>query len=134
MNHRRKGREFALQKLYALEIGQIDSGSTDEYICKGLGAVPEAKEYGLSLVASVMENVIDIDKVIESAAKQWSLSRIAVIDKIIMRLCVAEMYYLCNVPAAVGITESVQIASKYSTQDSPKFINGVLDAIVKNRN
>ena len=131
MIFRRKGREFALQSLYALELGEGDSSDLRENIVTGLGLGREEMQYGAKLIQKVLDHVMEIDKYISQHAKNWSLNRIAVIDKILMRCSVAEMLYMNDVPARVSITEAVQMAKKYSTEESAMFVNGILDTITR---
>ncbi len=131
MIFRRKGREFALQSLYALELGDGDLSDLRENIVTGLGLGREEMQYGAKLIQKVLDHVIEIDKYISQNAKNWSLNRIAVIDKILMRCSVAEMLYMNDVPARVSITEAVQMAKKYSTEESAMFVNGILDTITR---
>ncbi|MFC1586393.1 transcription antitermination factor NusB [Fibrobacterota bacterium] len=131
MIQRRKGREFALQCLYALEIGQGDILDLKARITHGLGPDADEVNYGLELVDTVSNHVTEIDGRIEQHVRNWSLGRIAVIDKILMRLSAAELLYMESIPATVSITEAVQMAEKYSTRQSSAFINGVLDSLAK---
>ena len=69
--------------------------------------------------------------VIEKRLKNWELQRIAVIDKVILRLALAEILYFSDIPPEVSINEAIELAKKYSTEKSSKFINGILDAIYR---
>lgn len=128
---RRKGREFALQSLYALELGQSQISDVKENVAVGLGADREEIIYGMDLVQTVLDHVPEIDDYISQHAKNWSFQRITLIDKIIMRCCIAEMLHMEDIPVKVSITEAVQIAGKYSTEESAAFINGILGALAK---
>lgn len=131
MKYRRKGREFALQCLYALELGQGKISDFKHQIIGELGVSEKALEYGLYLVQKVIDNVFKIDERIEKLAEHWSFDRIAIIDKILMRCSMAEMLFVEDVPVKVSMTEAIQLAKKYSTEDSAIFINGILDAASK---
>jgi N utilization substance protein B len=131
MIFRRKGREFALQSLYALELGQGELADFEDAVISGLGAKEEAILYGKKLIHTVLDHVLEIDDTIMKFAKNWTLDRIAVIDKILMRCSMAEMLYIADIPVKVSITEAIQMAKKYSTKESADFINGVLDAAAK---
>jgi len=128
---RRRGREFALQSLYALELGKGELSDVRENIVAGLGLGQNEVQYGTELIQKVLDHVIEIDKYISQHAKNWSLNRIAVIDKILMRCSAAEMLYMNDVPVRVSITEAVQMAKKYSTEESAMFVNGILDTIAR---
>jgi N utilization substance protein B len=131
MISRRRGREFAMQLLYAVEVGKEAFAEA----LKGLAEDPElpmdAREYGTRLARKVLESQQDLDARIAAAASNWDLERIAIVDKLIIRCAVAELMYMQDVPLKVAINEAVDIAKKYSTGDSSRFVNGVLDAIAK---
>jgi N utilization substance protein B len=131
MISRRRGREFAMQLLYAVEVGKEAFAEA----LKGLSEDPElpldAREYGTRLARKVLESQEDLDARISAAASNWDLERIAIVDKLIIRCAVAELMYMQDVPLKVAINEAVDIAKKFSTGDSSRFVNGVLDAIAK---
>jgi N utilization substance protein B len=131
MISRRRGREFAMQLLYAVEVGKEAFAEA----LKGLSEDPDlpqdAREYGTRLARKVLESQTDLDARISAAASNWDLERIAIVDKLIIRCAVAELMYMQDVPLKVAINEAVDIAKKFSTGDSSRFVNGVLDAIAK---
>lgn len=131
MISRRRGREFAMQLLYAVEVGKEAFAEA----LKGMSDDPElpqdAREYGTLLARKVLERQEDLDARIAAAANNWDLERIAIVDKLIIRCAVAELMYMQDVPLKVAINEAVDIAKKFSTGDSSRFVNGVLDAIAK---
>lgn len=127
----RKGRELALQSLYALEFGQPDISAVKKTVVKKLGINQDEIEYGTEIITKVTKYSEEIDTYITKSATNWPLNRLAVIDKILMRCSVVEMLYIENIPVKVSITEAVQMAKKYSTEESAVFINGVLDAIAR---
>jgi len=131
MISRRRGREFAMQLLYAVEVGKEAFAEA----LKGLSEDPDlpqdAREYGTLLARKVLECQQDLDARIAAAASNWDLDRIAIVDKLIIRCAVAELMYMPDVPLKVAINEAVDIAKKFSTGDSSRFVNGVLDAIAK---
>jgi transcription antitermination protein NusB len=81
------------------------------------------------LIRGVIEHRPDLDEQIKKVAKNWDLHRIAVVDRNILRLAIYEMLYREDIPPVVSINEAVDIAKKFSTQDSGKFVNGILDKI-----
>jgi N utilization substance protein B len=131
MISRRRGREFAMQLLYAVEVGKEAFAEA----LKGLSEDPDlpldAKEYGVKLARKVLENQNELDAKLASAAVHWDLERIAIVDKLIIRCAVAELMFFPDVPLRVAINEAVDIAKKFSTGESSRFVNGVLDAIAK---
>jgi len=95
---------------------------------------PSAQELGTrlfadTLIRGVLEKRPDLDKTIQEHAENWDLNRMAVVDRNILRLAIFEMLYRDDIPPVVSINEAVDVAKKYSTQDSGKFVNGILDKI-----
>ena len=89
----------------------------------------ETRLFADPLIRGVIEHRDAIDEKIKSHAKNWDLHRIATVDRNIMRLAIYEMLYREDIPPIVSINEAVDIAKKFSTQDSGKFVNGILDKI-----
>src|SRR5271157_1052077 len=81
------------------------------------------------LILGVLEHRNDLDKRIQEHAQNWDLNRMAVVDRNILRLAIYEMLFREDIPPIVSINEAVDVAKKYSTQDSGKFVNGILDRI-----
>lgn len=129
MGARRLGRVNALKALYLIDIKTslnqeeifelINSGTVDSSV----------KEFTGSLVKGSIENLDIIDKYISKHAINWELERMAVIDRNIMRIATFEMLKLVETPINVIIDEAVEIAKEYSTAESGKFVNGVLDKV-----
>ncbi len=95
---------------------------------------PSAEELGTRLFADklirgVLQHRADLDKKIQEHAQNWDLHRMAVVDRNILRLAIFEMLYRDDIPPIVSINEAVDVAKKYSTQDSGKFVNGILDKV-----
>ena len=114
---RRRARERALQILYKLDIS---GGSPGDEGCEG---------YTRTLVEGVLEKKGEIDKLIAASAENWTLDRMAVVDRNILRLAVYEMKYRDDVPYRVAIDEAVELANLYGSKDSGAFVNGILDRI-----
>jgi len=85
--------------------------------------------YASSLYKLTLKHDEEIDKMIESKLVNWEIKRLARMDKMILRMSIAEMVYMDSVPPKVSISEGVEIAKEYSTEDSSSFVNGILDAI-----
>jgi len=81
------------------------------------------------LIRGTIEHRDECDKIIKQHAKNWDLHRIAAVDRNVMRLAIYEMLYRDDIPPVVSINEAVDIAKKFSTQDSGKFVNGILDKV-----
>ena len=86
-------------------------------------------DYIQKLYETTISNKDEVDKIIEKKLNNWEMKRIAVIDKVILRMSISEMLYIDEVPPKVSITEGVEIAKVFSTDDSSSFVNGILDAV-----
>ena len=86
-------------------------------------------KYASMLFDLTVSNKIELDKLIESKLVNWKIQRLALMDKIILRMSLSEMLYVESVPPKVSIAEGVEIAKEFSTSDSSSFVNGILDAI-----
>ena len=119
---RREARERAIELAYE---AHIRSASTDEII----GALPiEPEPFVLHLLEMFNEHREESDRRLEAKARGWSLARMAVLDRIIMELAVAELLDGETPPGAI-MSEAVELAGRYSTEDSSRFVNGVLGAV-----
>jgi transcription antitermination protein NusB len=136
MGTRRNSREIALQFLYQEDftIGSdqqfgYDLSERFSLFCNLFQANKKARIYALELLQGVSVNLARLDQLISEAVTNWRLTRIAPTDKNILRIAVYEMLEMDDVPSQVAINEAVEIAKRFAGDDSPKFINGVLDAI-----
>lgn len=126
---RRRGRELVVQALYA-------SAQTGRDIDKTLGKIPgwrlaseETRQFARMLIERLELHADEINRIIVSVVKHWDMSRIARVDDCIIRLAACEMLACPDIPVAVSINEAIDIAKKYSTEQSGRFVNGILDAI-----
>lgn len=135
MRARSKARSWALQVLYAWESRGLDTPARTilHDFEEERSIHDDSREYMRVLVNSVAEHRGDIDGQLDQALTNWRLERLSVIDRNILRLAAAEMLYgnVTDVPPAVSIQEAIVLAEKYGTQESPRFVNGVLDALRK---
>ncbi|MCK5706314.1 MAG: transcription antitermination factor NusB [Candidatus Aureabacteria bacterium] len=127
---RRKSRETVLRLLYSLELNPKSLKEALQDICI-IDKIEALDEFTIKLFEGVINNKEKIDAFITEYVKNWKIERIALIDKNIMRLAIFEMTSLPDIPHIVSINEAVDIAKKYSTKDSGKFVNGILDNINK---
>ena len=127
---RRKSRESVLKILYSLEFNPKSPEQVldDFRSVNGEGSIDD---FGAIIINGVIQDKEKIDGFIQQYAQNWNIERIALIDKNIMRIAIYEMMHLPDVPHVVSINEAVDIAKKYSTEDSGKFVNGILDKINK---
>ncbi len=131
MGIRSRARRSTLQILYQIEIGKVScSGALQDYLNQKDYLNPH-KEFAEFLVRGVIDNLSEIDQVIRRHVKNWDISRMAVVDKNILRLGVFELLYTEDIPPRVSINEAVELAKTFGDIDSPKFINGILDSVFR---
>ncbi|MFQ6617092.1 MAG: transcription antitermination factor NusB [Fidelibacterota bacterium] len=131
MKVRRKARELTLQALYSYELSGNPLEEIIESIVFSRSRNRYVREYAKSLILKTVQNLQLIDECIRKKAINWDFSRIAVIDKIILRMALCEYFYFDEIPPKVSINEAIEIAKKYSTEKSSQFVNGLLDSIFK---
>lgn len=131
---RRKSREYALQFLFQLELsGSEFTGEVWDDFWEGLNQDDEVKSFALDLAKATHSHIEELDDIIKKAAKHWSLERMAVVDRNILRVATYELHFRSDIPNSVTINEAIEIAKKFSTQESASFINGILDKISRNK-
>lgn len=132
MKDRHREREKALQMLYEADIGEVHGGVEGNAAREGTSshAAPEER-YAHFLAAGVLEKRHEIDSAIESCSENWSVERMSVIDRNILRLAVYELLYCLETPFKVVIDEAVELAKTYGTEESSAFVNGVLDKVYR---
>jgi N utilization substance protein B len=129
---RRRSREYALQILFQLELsgGELNEEMLREF-WEGNEEPEDVKAFTRDIVRATLENLDEIDAIIKKAAEHWSIERMAVIDRNILRAAVYELFYRADIPHSVVINEAIEVAKKYSTQESAAFINGILDKLAR---
>ena len=131
MGSRRKARECALQMLFAADVSEANADDVVRSYWAELGE-PElddtAREFATRLASGTLANLELLDERIRSRAEHWRISRMAVVDRNILRLAVYEFLYEPT-PRTVAINEALEIARRFSTYEATQFINGILDAI-----
>lgn len=131
MGKRRTARELALKLLFQIDVGKV---AMEEVLAQAWEAnrySPDTLEFTRQLVEGTVAQRKTIDSVITKYAQEWSLSRMANVDRNILRLAVYEILYLPDIPPSVSIDEAVELAKKYSTGESGKFVNGILGSVVR---
>ncbi|MDR3622751.1 MAG: transcription antitermination factor NusB [Paludisphaera borealis] len=130
MTRRSRGREVALQVLYQIEQNSgFKAADIRRFIDRRLLREAKLVEFTLDLIAGVKEHQAEIDEMIRQVAENWRLDRMAAIDRNILRLGAYEMLYCSEVPAKVAINEALELAKRYSTAQSSRFVNGILDKV-----
>ncbi len=132
MGRRRKAREVALQFLYQLDLRDEDDPEPHAAEFWTRHPVdPDTRTFAEALVRGVKRNQAKTDELIGQYAEHWELDRMAVVDRNILRLAIYELLHGDEVPAKVAINEAIEIAKKFGTDESSRFINGILDRVYK---
>jgi N utilization substance protein B len=131
MGSRRKAREHALKLLYQFDIAPAEADRALELYWSGERVRPEVRDFADRIVRGVLENLGQIDGLISGHTHHWKIRRIAAVDRNLLRLAIWEFLHEPETPRAVIINEALEIAKRYSTEDSSQFINGILDGIRK---
>ena len=127
---KRQARIITLQIIYAHELKGSNLDDTYAFMLdEGKPPMVNVIKYGKQLSKLVFQHVIEVDELIKNRSKNWDFDRITLLDKLILRMALVEMIYVDEVPPKVSISEGVEIAKQFSTEDSSSFINGILDAV-----
>jgi len=129
---RHRAREAALQILYFWEIGKAQPHvAIDMYFNEHRPEEDaETREFADRLVRGTIAELAELDRAIEQHSRHWRLDRLAVVDRLILRLAIWEVRST-DTPPAVAVNEALELARRFSTEDAVRFINGVLDAVIK---
>ena len=132
MTRRSRGREVALQVLYQVEQNPgVSPEEIHRFIQRRLLEDRKLCDFTEGLIAGVKEHQARIDAMISQVAENWRLDRMAAIDRNILRLGAYEMLFCPEVPAKVAINEALELAKRYSTAQSSRFVNGILDRVLQ---
>jgi len=129
MGSRRKSRELTLQALYQAEVSGTEPLAQFALFCDNFQVNQKIVPLAQELLEGISAHATEIDALISQHTKNWRVGRMSVIDRNLIRLGVYELLFRDDVPATVAINEAIEIAKRYSTDDAPSFINGILDAI-----
>ncbi len=129
MTVRRRAREIALQVLYQIDLSQGDPRESLNRYFQNFRPSEKSREFCWRLVEGVTKKREEIDRLIEENAENWTLKRMAVVDRNILRLAAFELLYCPDIPFKVTLNEAIELAKAYGTEDSGGFINGILDRI-----
>ena len=133
MSKRRLARENCLQSLYVTDIGAYGPDSVlASFQMTDFALEGKTFDFYKELFSATISNLEKIDSIIRSTSTNWDLARMSATDRSILRMAVCEMMVLADAPAPVVIDEAIELAKKYSTENSGKFVNGVLDSVAKN--
>jgi transcription antitermination protein NusB len=126
---RRQIREKVLQVLYAQELSKDPIEKIKSDLLQDIED-KESLSFAEKLVHSTLENTERYDKLIKTTVDNWDIERIALIDFIIIKMCLSEFFYFEEIPPKVSINEAIDLAKDYSTRNSGKFVNGILDSLL----
>ena len=130
MTRRRKAREVALQFLYQLDLqGEADPAPHGPEFWARHPLDEETRAFAETIVRGTTTRRAQIDDIIARVTEHWDIDRMAVVDRNILRLAVYELGWLAETPPKVVINEAIEIAKKFGTQESSRFINGILDRV-----
>ena len=133
MHPRRIARESILGALYAFELTGEEKTKVLLDLFERNSFDDETKSYISDLYNNIVDNKIWAEQLISDNLDNWKLDRVATLDQLIMRIAINEIYFIDDIPPKVSISEAIEIAKLYSTEDSSSFVNGVLDAIYKHK-
>ena len=131
MGKRRKARESTLQILFQLEFDDTPPNRVVDSFWKNRKATQEIKEHCRWLVEGIVDHRDEIDRLIQSVSSNWRISRMAIVDRNVLRLAVFELMHEESLAPAIVINEAIEIAKKYSSEEGATFVNGILDAVRK---
>ena len=131
---RRKARELALQMLFQYDIAGNDPETVVQTFEELQKARPPIRDFAIRIFQGTVDHLETIDGMIVAQAENWRISRMAVVDRNIIRMSIYEFLHESDTPKLVIIDEAIEIAKKFGTQKSSQFINGILDGILKRYN
>lgn len=129
VGERHRGREYALQLLFQLDLSPEETGRAIEEFWEGKRVAEGAREFADTLVTGTLTFRDEIDAILASAAHNWRVTRMAVVDRNILRLAIFELMRQPQTPRIVVIDEAIELAKKFGDGESGPFVNGILDAI-----
>lgn len=134
MSNRRQARECALQSLYYTDSAVLSPEDTAAYMAQFKGELAECFPFCEELVHGTTANLPKIDELVSAYAKNWTVARMSAVDRSILRMATYEMVFSTEkTPIPAIIDEAIELAKKFSTENSSKFINGLLDQLKKER-
>jgi N utilization substance protein B len=127
---RRLARQLALQMLFQHEF-QDQNPSWQEKFWASQSASPEVQAFTSSIVLGVITNQVEIDRIIRDFAVDWSLERMPVVDRNVLRCSIYELLWEPDIPAMVTINEAVELAKRFADDEARRFVNGLLDHVLR---
>ena len=134
MGKRRQSRELVIQFLYLIEMNEGEVQDQLKLFWESHPTAEDVQSFTEAILKDTFDHKEAIDARLEKYSDNWTLSRMAVIDRNLLRMAASEILYSTTVPPKVAIDEAVEIAKRFGSEDSPNFINGILDRILKELN
>lgn len=131
MGKRRKARESTLQILFQLEFDDAEPEKIISSFWKNKKTTKEIEDHSRWLVKGIVSQKENIDRLIQSVSANWRISRMAIVDRNVLRIAVFELLHEESLAPAIVINEAIEIAKKYSSEEGAVFVNGILDAVRK---
>lgn len=129
MGQRHQARCVVLEVLYSLDVGGMENLEGNLQFCASLHKLSEdSLAFSRRLLKAVLDNSKEIDITLKGLLKNWNIERLAIVDKNVLRLGLGEIKYIPETPVKVAIDEAIELAKKYGSADSGRFVNGILDA------
>ena len=129
MGKRREGREAAVQFLFQRDLNPEEEAGSRENFWAMLAAKKGTRDFCDGLIQGVLDNREEIDGRIKKYAANYELNRIATVDRNILRIAIYEMLFCEEIPPVVSINEAIEIAKRFGSEDSGRFVNGILDRV-----
>ena len=130
---RRLAREIAFQTLFQRDLGKNETEPALSALAAESGLSGEYVDFARALVDGTVREQETVDRAISRYLQRWELNRLAAVDRAILRLAAYELLFSSAVPAAVAINEALELCKRYHSEESAKFLNGVLDKIARER-
>lgn len=131
MGLRRRAREAAVQMLYQMDMSGVDAATASRLYWGSLAGPNDAREFADDLVLGLSRASERVDGLIRQVSKHWRLERMARVDRNIIRLAVYELTERPDIPRRVTLNEAIELAKRFGDENSPAFVNGVLDRIAE---
>ena len=129
MGKRRRARECALQMLFQIDLTGVEAVEVYAQFWKAHVVEADVRSFSQDLVDGVQAAKTELDRRIERVAAHWKISRMAVVDRNVLRMALYEMGLRPETPVAVVFDEAIEVARRFGTEESARFVNGVLDAL-----
>ena len=129
MGSRRQSRELAMQALYYIDMSAYSEEDSLRLFSDNFELSQQSEDFYCRLIQGILRAKLEIDDIIRRFSNNWRLSRMACVDRNVLRIAVFEMLYCGDIPFKVSINEAIDVVKKYGTEESGAFINGILDSI-----